>query len=80
MSEEKKRKKKKQCEFCGYDRNPVALMFHHQKFIVKPSGKEREMLEKGKTYTLCANCHYILHNMLFGRKAGAEILEEQQTE
>jgi ribosomal protein L34E len=75
---EKRNIKKKRCEFCGYDINPIALMKHHQRFIVKPSGKEIEWLEKGKTYVLCANCHYILHNMLYGRKAGIEILEEEE--
>ena len=76
MLKEKERKGKgKQCEFCGYDINPVALMKHHQRFIVKPK-KKIEWSEKGKTYVLCANCHYILHNMLYGRKAGIEISEE----
>jgi len=73
---EGRKRKKKQCEFCGYDINPVALMKHHQRFIVKsPKNKEIEWLEKGKAYVLCANCHYILHNMLYGRKAGIEKME-----
>ncbi|HKZ95310.1 MAG TPA: hypothetical protein VJ249_12145 [Candidatus Bathyarchaeia archaeon] len=75
MTEEEK----KQCEFCGYNINPIALMNHHQRFIVKPTkNKEIEWLEKGKTYVLCANCHYILHNILYGRKTGIEKREEME--
>lgn len=73
--------KKKCCEFCGYDSNPVALMEHHQRFVVE-STKRKEInwlpRKEQKSYVLCANCHYVLHNMLSGRKAGIEISEEEE--
>ena len=71
------RVKKIRCEFCGYNRNPTALMKHHQKFIINPKTLEIDK-SKGKVYVLCANCHYILHNILYGRPSGIEIATEME--
>lgn len=62
-------KSKLKCVICGYDKHPIALVFHHR----DPSTKKGNVSELArlsikvaleeieKCDVLCANCHMILH-------------------
>ena len=61
------------CEFCGYDRCPEALEFHHLEYPEKDFGIsdkwytrswERTKTELEKCLLLCANCHREVHSEL----------------
>ena len=65
------------CELCGYDKNPVALSFHHKDrknkvFAISAylSLPIEDLIEEvKKCRLLCLNCHAELHN---GKKNSAE--------
>ena len=64
--------KKKGCSFCGYDKHPSALQFHHTDPTSKKNtvgflthkGAALETLKEeiAKCILLCANCHAEHHN------------------
>lgn len=70
---------KTKCNFCGYDRNPAALEFHHMDndkdaTIAKLASKswsiplkEKIDLEVSKCIIICANCHREEHHKELNR-------------
>jgi len=63
-------KKLKGCSHCGYDKNPIALDFHHVDKNDKRKGvagmlshSRRKIFDEiRKCIILCANCHRIEHS------------------
>ena len=77
MTNREKRKKINQikldagCVFCGYDRHPGGLVFHHRnpkdkKFKISRSmcrSWEKFQLEITKCEVMCSNCHTLYHRL-----------------
>lgn len=59
------------CIFCGYNRHPKGLVFHHRnpkkkKFKISQSmGRSPENLlkETEKCVVMCQNCHAVYHDL-----------------